>query len=197
MTGAEFLKDASSLSQRMAETVDQLYTGVSRADGHALDEAARMLDSLRSEVPGLTEAAVKLARTDTSFGRYIPVPAYLDRIREDLGRIARTIGRVWREDVPLSDRALEETAYLFERVRDLLVHLGQFLREDAGELVGRHVTETAVAIEHSAERFATKHEERLIEGVCVHRASAIYLDMLGAVKDLAWHARALATDRAS
>jgi Na+/phosphate symporter len=54
-----------------------------------------------------------------------------------------------------------------------------------------------VAIEHSAERFATKHEERLIEGVCVHRASAIYLDMLGAVKDLAWHARALATDRAS
>ena len=41
--------------------------------------------------------------------------------------------------------------------------------------------------------YATLHEERLIEGLCLPVASSLYINMLDSIKNIAWHAKEIAT----
>jgi Na+/phosphate symporter len=54
------------------------------------------------------------------------------------------------------------------------------------------VRESAAEISRSASEFATMHEERLIEGLCMPKASPLFLDILDAIKGIAWHAKEIA-----
>jgi len=56
-------------------------------------------------------------------------------------------------------------------------------------LVARHLEESERAIVRTANEYATKHEERLIEGLCLSKASPLFLEILDAVKEIASHAR--------
>jgi hypothetical protein len=55
-----------------------------------------------------------------------------------------------------------------------------------------YVRESQADVERMATEYATMHEERLIAGVCVPRSASIYVKMLEAIKNTAWHSKEIA-----
>ncbi|MBI5212817.1 MAG: hypothetical protein HY957_05520, partial [Nitrospirae bacterium] len=56
-------------------------------------------------------------------------------------------------------------------------------------ILGRYVQESEAGIVKRATEYATLHEERLIEGLCLPIASSLYINMLDSIKNIAWHAK--------
>ena len=50
----------------------------------------------------------------------------------------------------------------------------------------------ALGVERRATEYAARHEERLIEELCLPLASALYINVPDAVKSVAWHTKEIA-----
>jgi Na+/phosphate symporter len=96
-------------------------------------------------------------------------------------------------NVLISDKATAELDYLFGSTRDIMVNVRDMVLAP-NTLVARHMAESERAVEKMADEYATKHEERLIEGLCTPKASQLYIQMLDAFKSIAWHAKEIAKD---
>jgi Na+/phosphate symporter len=78
-------------------------------------------------------------------------------------------------------------------VRDILANARDLVLAP-NILVARHMAEAEAALEKMADEYATRHEERLIEGLCAPKASQLYIQMIDAFKGIAWHAKEIAKD---
>ncbi len=56
----------------------------------------------------------------------------------------------------------------------------------------QYVLEAGRAFEETANDFAYAHQTRLIEGVCLAKASSLYLALLDDLKGVEWHTRQIA-----
>lgn len=59
-------------------------------------------------------------------------------------------------------------------------------------IIREYVKESATEISRSANDFSTMHEERLVEGLCMPKASPLFLDIMDALKGISWHAKEIA-----
>lgn len=189
------VSEIGSLFENMAECIDYIYKGFSTGDLTVLDKADCLMEDMQVRVTYLTEAIVSEGRADKEARRYVSVPSHFARIHDGIVRIARGVRRTALEDIPFSDKGTDEIGYMFERLRDIAVHLKELL-ESRSPLAARHIVGSEEVVERSAAEFATKHEERLIEGLCMPKASSIYLEMMDSFKNIAFHAREIARDLA-
>jgi Na+/phosphate symporter len=107
--------------------------------------------------------------------------------------VAESIISKVKGQVLLSDKASAELDYLFGRTRDILVNARDMVLAP-NTLVGRHMAESARAVERMADEYSTLHEERLIEGLCAPKASQLFIQMLDAFKTISWHSKEIAQD---
>ena len=91
------------------------------------------------------------------------------------------------EDVPFTDRALREINSLFERGVELLECVRDAALTENRVLV-RHVIGAGAQYAQLAKDYAMAHQQRLQEGVCLPRASSVYLELLEQLERMAAHA---------
>jgi phosphate:Na+ symporter len=96
-----------------------------------------------------------------------------------------------KEGVLFSDDAFKEIEDLHAEVESLLHNAVQAMRGGEGNLSST-VAEKGRAVEMMINNFSIEHEKRLISGACEIRSSAIFLDILDALRRIAGHAVALA-----
>lgn len=90
-----------------------------------------------------------------------------------------------------SDEAFKEIEDLHKAVDSVLLGAVQALgSRERGPAPG--VEEKGRSIEDMAGKFSAEHEERLMSGACDVKSSAIFLDILDALRRIAMHAVALA-----
>lgn len=140
----------------------------------------------------LSQKAVDLAKSRHELAPYVSVPAHLMRIGENIEKLASSIEGKINKGILFSDRAVTETTFLLQRLSETLKPTADIILAK-NVFLNRYVQESEVSIAKNASLYATLHEERLIEGICIPAASAIYLTMLDAIKNIAWHAKEISS----
>jgi phosphate:Na+ symporter len=96
-----------------------------------------------------------------------------------------------KEGLLFSDKAFGEIQNLFQEVEELLNNaLVAYTRGD--EDLAKKIVERGTAVERLIDNYSSEHEKRLISGVCTVRSSAIFLDMLDALRRISGHAVSMA-----
>ncbi len=133
-------------------------------------------------VPGTTDGGAPAG------GERIFVPMHLERIGDNIEAFARAIERQAQDGIVFTDRAVNEIDRLLEKATELLEATRDILLTGNRTLV-HHVLTDGPCFQATATEFASFHQERLIQGVCVPRASSIYLAMVDYLRGVERHLR--------
>ena len=121
------------------------------------------------------------------------LPAGLERIGDSVEALARCARSIHREGIPLSDRAMTEILGLFSRVADLLKGVTDAIRTGERAAIAR-VREEGERFQAFSDEIALGHQERLIRGVCVPRASSSFLAMLDDFREIERYTRRMSLE---
>jgi Na+/phosphate symporter len=116
------------------------------------------------------------------------VPAALERIGDSVEALARCIGALHRDDVPISERGHVEILTLFGRSIELIECVSSAIRLGKPEALAP-IREAGDVFQASCDEMAVYHQERLIRGVCKPRASSVFLSMLDSFREVERYVR--------
>jgi hypothetical protein len=144
------------------------------------------------EADHLSAIIKEAAPGNQSLEAYVPIPDHLLKIWKGLDRLSDHIGKKITEQVLFSDKAVNETIYLLQRLVEILGPTSDMILA-RNTFLNKYIQEAQASIEKMADEYATLHENRLIRGECLNAASSIYVGMLEAIKSIAWHTREIAS----
>jgi len=122
---------------------------------------------------------------------FLAVPDHLLKILENIETLSEIIDRKIRDNVLFSDRAVKETVFLLQRLIEILSPTGDIILA-RNTFLNMYIEESQEGVGKTAREYATFHEERLIKGVCLPSSSSLYLNMLNAINNIAWHSKEIA-----
>lgn len=158
-----------------------------------LHDCRMKIDIIKCTVLQLIDGITELAREDNNLKAYVSVPMHLIGIGEGIEKLSELIDRKISGGLLFSDRAVTEITFLLQRLVDILRPMSDIILA-RNEILNRYIQESGANIEKRAIEYATLHEERLIEGLCLPAASPLYITMIDAIKNIAWHAREIAVN---
>lgn len=158
-----------------------------------LHDCRMKIDIIKCTVPHLIDRITELARKDNNLKPYVSVPVHLIGIGEGIEKLSELMDRKIRGGILFSDRAITEITFLLQRLVDILRPASDIILA-RNEILNRYIQESGANIEKRAIEYATLHEERLIEGLCLPAASPLYISMIDEIKNIAWHAREIAVN---
>ncbi|MCL4537432.1 MAG: hypothetical protein M1610_07570 [Nitrospirae bacterium] len=151
---------------------------------------SRVEDIKKAEAP-LTKRTTEISRDNPDLKPYISIPVHLLRIGENIEKLTELMDKKIKDNILFSDRAVTEITFLLQRLSDILRPTADMILAK-NTILRRYIEESEIGIVKRATEYATLHEERLIEGLCLPVASSIYINMLDAIKNIAWHAKEIA-----
>lgn len=119
------------------------------------------------------------------------VPGDLERVGDAVEGLVRCLRTMEGEGTVFTERGVREVNTLFERAAELL-ECARDLTLTGNRVLLRHVEAGVPAFQALADEYARAHEERLIEGVCLPRASSVYLAITDYLREVARHTGRLA-----
>ncbi len=123
------------------------------------------------------------------------VPAALERIGDSVEALARCIGALHRDDVPISERGHVEVLTLFGRSIELIECVSSAIRLGKPEAL-TPIREAGDKFQAYCDEIAVYHQERLIRGVCKPRASSVFLSMLDSFREIERYVRRMTAQMA-
>jgi len=159
-----------------------------RHDAKTLDTAASLGRSIHKREKELTEHLLG-APPEAQSLRFIP--AHVERIGDASEGLIRCLRTMDAEGTVFTERGTREVNELFEHAIELL-ECARDLTLTGNRVLARHVEIESMRFQDVASEFARAHEERLIEGVCMPRASSTYLAILDYLREVTRHARQIA-----
>jgi len=175
--------------QDVIEMLALARAGFNRRDTAGLETAAALGRSIHKREKELTQELLA-APPEPEALRF--VPAHLERMGDAIEGVIRCVRAIDAEGTVFTDRGIREVNELFDRSAELSVCARDLIRTD-NQVLARHVEIESLRFQDIASEFARAHEERLIEGVCMPRASSAYLAILDYLREVARHARQIAT----
>ncbi len=153
-----------------------------------LDECETITTDIHETEKMLTGRLLEKSRIEAAARNYIAVPGHLERIGDYIEDITKCQLKKINRDLIFSDRAMEETLQLLQKTKDVMKNTTDLILS-RNEIISKYIIDSEDEIESDANKYATFHEDRMIEGLCTPEASSIYLQILDALKGIAWHAR--------
>ncbi len=174
-----------SMFQDALEMLSLTWASFRRHDPAALDKAAALGRDIHKREKDLTERLL-VAQPEREGLRF--VPSHLERVADVIEGLIRCLRGMDAEATVFTDRGLREINQLFAHAADLL-ECARDLTLTGNHVLARHVELESMRFQDQASEFARAHEERLIEGVCMPKASSAYLAMLDYLREVTRHAR--------
>lgn len=116
------------------------------------------------------------------------IPSHLERIGDNIELLSRCSSTIIKEGVCFSDRAIKEINTLFDQAIEILQSAGDGLKtNDKEKLV--NVREEGRKFQEIIGEYSLSHYDRMIEGVCMPKASSSYLAMLDYLSGIEKHVR--------
>lgn len=187
----ETLRAIHDIGNNLEDFISFLQTAFIYNKVAPLRDVKERIDSLKKLILSVTEKIVIIARDDPHMRHYVTIPTNLLRITENIEKISELISTKIKEDLLFSDRAISEITFLLQRITDILRPTSDIILAP-NSILGNYIRESEAGIVRRAIDYATLHEERLIEGLCLPKASALYINILDAIKNIAWHCKEIA-----
>ena len=105
--------------------------------------------------------------------------------------LSTPIGRKMKEGILFSDKAVAQANQLFDHVTGILRSILDTLKTD-NDFLKRYVLEEGQRLTQACNDFATEHEARLIEGLCLPQAAPLFLALLDGMRTIGQHAMNIA-----
>ncbi|HWU37537.1 MAG TPA: PhoU domain-containing protein [Candidatus Acidoferrum sp.] len=116
------------------------------------------------------------------------IPAALERIGDSVESLARCVNTIHQEGVPFSEQATTEVLGLFSRAASLVHRLTVVIR--TGDRANLDVIrEDGQKFQTFSDEAANGHQERLLRGTCVPRASSLFLALLDYFREIERYTR--------
>lgn len=187
----EILKTLNDIGGSLEEFISSLQTAFIYNNVAPLIGIQEKSGDLKRLILSMTEKVVAQARENPHMRHYTIVPTSLLRIAENIEKLSELISTKVKEDILFSDRAISEITFLLQRLADIIRPASDIILAP-NSLFGNYIRESEAGIERRATDYATQHEERLIEGLCLPKASALYINILDVIKNIAWHCKEIA-----
>lgn len=155
-----------------------------------------MADEIKEEERRLTKVIREIAKENSGAKPYVSIPGHLAVIGEKIGQLSEVIDQKIREEILFSDRAVTETIFLLQRLNEILWTTASLILA-RNTYLGMYVQESLTNLGKQADEYATLHEDRLIEGICLPKASSLYISMIDAMKSIIWHTKKIALNLGS
>lgn len=118
--------------------------------------------------------------------KYQSVLTRLQLIADKLGGLDDPIAKKIKDGVLFSEKAVSQTNHLFDHQAGILRSLLDILKTD-NDMLKRFVLEEGQRLIQNCNDFATEHEDRLIEGLCLPQAAPLFLAILDNMRTAAQH----------
>lgn len=187
----EILKTLNEIGSNIEEFISSLQTAFIYNNVAPLTHIQERIGDLKRLTLSVTERVVTMARDNPHMRHYTTVPTSLHRIAENIERLSELISTKIKEDILFSDRAISEITFLLQRLTDIIRPTSDIILAP-NSILGNYIRESEAGIVRRATDYATQHEERLIEGLCLPKASALYINILDVIKSIAWHCKEIA-----
>lgn len=188
----EILKTLHEMGNDAEDSLSLLQTSFLYHSLQHLHDCREKVHHFKEMEPQLTRELAELARENDDAKPYVSVPVHLVRIGECTDNLAGCIEKIIKEKLLFSDRAIEEVTFLLQRLMDILRPMSDIILA-RNAILAKYVNESEAGVVKRALEYATLHEERLIEGLCIPFASSLYITMLDEIKNIAWHTKEIAT----
>jgi len=139
----------------------------------------------------LTEKLKEISDHNSEMKRFVPIPGNLLIIGEKIEKISEVMEKKIGQNILFSDKAAKETIYLLQRLSEILWTTSSLILA-RNTFLGMYIEEAVLDILKKADEYATLHEDRLIEGICLPAASSAYINILDAIKSIAWQINEIA-----
>ncbi|MBI5251526.1 MAG: hypothetical protein HY912_18710 [Desulfomonile tiedjei] len=177
---------------KLRESAELTYKSLVLASPEKLERSKILGQEVHDEEKALTGAIVCHPQTTGPVVKALVLfPGKLERIGDFLESVANCSQIRARDGIPLSDKAMTELAQLFDLFIEILTKFSEAILNPRNEPLEDIVAKEKMLAQMTLD-FALAHEERLIDGTCVPKASSIYLDILDSVKNSGSHIRSMA-----
>jgi Na+/phosphate symporter len=109
---------------------------------------------------------------------------YLRIIGDNIGGCADPIEQKIRGAVLFSDKAVTQANFLFDQHSGMIRSVLDIIKTN-NEFLKKYVLEESHKLGQACLTFATEHEERMIEGLCLPQAAPIFLSLLDHMRTIA------------
>jgi Na+/phosphate symporter len=147
-------------------------------------ELAREIKSTGDNFGTLTAKVPEKQRA--SLLRLQSVLTHLQMVGDSLEELSTPIGRKIKDGILFSDKAVAQANQLFDNLTGILRSILDMLKTD-NEFLKRYVLEEGQRLTKACNDFATEHEARLIEGLCLPQAAPLFLGMLDGMRTIGQH----------
>jgi len=154
----------------------------------SLDECEAKAKEIHENEKIFTEEVIEEVKADPDLRVYVSVPGHIERMGDYVENIIGCTRTKIKEGILFTDKAISEINFLMERLQEVLNNTSNIILA-RNRIIRDYVKESATEISRSANEFSTMHEERLVEGLCMPKASPLFLDIMDALKGIAWHAK--------
>lgn len=115
----------------------------------------------------------------------------LEIVGQNLGGLVQPLEKKIKDGVLFSDKAVTQTNYLFDQHAGMIRSILDIVKTD-NDFLKKYLLEEARKLVQACADFATEHEDRLIEGVCLPQAAPIFLAILDRFRTIGEHEMELA-----
>jgi len=115
--------------------------------------------------------------TKYSYQQLHAILTHLQKIAESAARLEKTLKKQVQDCVLFSDKSVSQVNHLFYQQLEILCYLGYVIRT-GGEGIRQRAIGECRCLDQSCIQFATDHETRLVEGLCLQQAAPLFLAIL-------------------
>jgi Na+/phosphate symporter len=174
VAGAGAARDAFNRHSR--SSMEEL-RNLNRTAAQELEAAQKKLDK---------QMAGKSEGERSALTRLSSIYTHLQIIAQNLGALADPIQKKIKDGVLFSDKAVSQTNYLFDTQAGMLRSVLDIIKTD-NEFLKRYAETEARNLIQACINFATEHETRLIEGLCLPQAAPLFLSILDNMRSMGEH----------
>ncbi len=185
------LKEMHAIGSNAENCISLLQTAFIYNSSKPLKDCNETVQFIKQMEDGLTKKITDLAKNNPDLKPYISIPVHFLRIGENIENLSELIDKKIKDNILFSDKAVSEITFLLERLSDILRTSSDIILAK-NIILKKYIEESESDIIKRAIEYATLHEDRLIEGLCLPVASSIYIHMLDAIKNISWHAKEIA-----
>jgi Na+/phosphate symporter len=181
---------------KLGEMVAAARDAFNRHSGASLERLKKLAGELTLEIKSAEDYFSTMAAKAPENQRASPLRlqsllTHVQAIGSNLEDLFTPLARKMKEGILFSDKAVAQANQLFDHLTGILRSTLDVLKTD-NDFLKRYVVEEGQRLTQSCEDFATEHEARLIEGLCLPQAAPLFLALLDALRTAGQHAISIA-----
>jgi hypothetical protein len=188
LTLKEYAADLDPVITKLVAGTGAARDAFNRHSRSSLEEMRNLTRTAAQEIEtALKKQAGEKARAPGTEQPVFPglagIYTHLKIISQKLDGLVDPIQKKIKDGVLFSDKAVSQTNYLFDTQAGLLRSLLDIVKTN-NEFLKRYTETEARNLIQACSNFATEHETRLIEGLCLPQAAPLFLAILDSMRTM-------------